>query len=51
MVEIPMSYYLATGKEGGEGDGRLYKAKDGYVVISASSKDMATRLMTHRDRR
>src|ERR1700710_1500146 len=45
MVEIPTSYYLATGEEGGEGGRPPYKAKDGYVVISASSKDMATRLM------
>jgi len=45
MVEIPMSYYLATGKEGGEGGRPPYKAKDGYVVISASSKDMASRLI------
>ena len=45
MVEIPLSYYLATGQEGGEGGRPPYKAKDGYVVISASSKDMASRLI------
>jgi CoA:oxalate CoA-transferase len=45
MVEIPTSYYLATGQEGGEGGRPPYKAKDGYVVISASSKDMASRLI------
>jgi formyl-CoA transferase len=45
MVEIPASYYLATGEEGGE-SGRLpYKAKDGYVVISAAGSAMASRLM------
>jgi formyl-CoA transferase len=45
MVEIPTSYYLATGQEGGEGGRPPFKAKDGYVVISASSKEMATRLL------
>src|SRR5579872_6552885 len=45
MVEIPTSYYLATGEEGGEGGRPPYKAKDGHVVISASGQAMATRLM------
>ncbi|MGH7063077.1 MAG: CaiB/BaiF CoA transferase family protein, partial [Stellaceae bacterium] len=45
MVEIPTSYYLATGQEGGESGRPPYKAKDGYVVISASGSAMATRLM------
>jgi crotonobetainyl-CoA:carnitine CoA-transferase CaiB-like acyl-CoA transferase len=45
MVEIPLSYYLATGQEGGEGGRPPYKCKDGYVVISASGRAMATRLM------
>src|SRR5438477_1450235 len=45
MVEIPLSYYLATGKEGGEAGRPPYKAKDGYVVISASGREMASRLM------
>jgi crotonobetainyl-CoA:carnitine CoA-transferase CaiB-like acyl-CoA transferase len=45
MVEIPTSYYLATGEEGGEGGRPPYKAKDGHVVISASGSAMATRLM------
>jgi formyl-CoA transferase len=45
MVEIPLSYYLATGQEGGEGGRPPYKAKDGYVVISASGREMASRLM------
>src|SRR6266581_7576955 len=46
MVEIPVSYYLQTGEEGGEGGRPPYKTKDGHVVISATSRDMATRLMT-----
>jgi crotonobetainyl-CoA:carnitine CoA-transferase CaiB-like acyl-CoA transferase len=45
MVEIPTSYYLATGEEGGEGGRPPFKAKDGHVVISASGNAMATRLM------
>jgi CoA:oxalate CoA-transferase len=45
MVEIPTSYYLATGQEGGESGRPPYKCKDGYVVISASGREMATRLM------
>ena len=45
MVEIPLSYYLATGQEGGEGGRPPYKCKDGYVVISASGRAMATRLI------
>jgi formyl-CoA transferase len=44
MVEIPTSYYLATGEEGGEGGRPPYRAKDGYVVISAGGHDMAGRL-------
>jgi len=45
MVEIPTSYYLATGEHGGE-DGRPpYRAKDGWVVISAATRDMAARLV------
>ncbi|HTT79239.1 MAG TPA: CoA transferase, partial [Stellaceae bacterium] len=35
MVEIPTSYYLATGQEGGEAGRPPYRAKDGHVVISA----------------
>src|SRR3989441_793628 len=45
MVEIPTSYYLATGEEGGEGGRAPYRAKDGYVVISAGAREMAARLM------
>ena len=45
MVEIPTSYYLATGAEGGEGGRPPYKAKDGWVVIAAAGRDMASRLM------
>jgi CoA:oxalate CoA-transferase len=44
MVEIPTSYYLATGEEGGEGGRPPYRAKDGWVVISAAGREMATRL-------
>ena len=46
MVEIPVAYYLATGEEGGEGGRPPYKTADGHVVITATSRDMATRLMT-----
>jgi len=45
MVEIPTSYYLATGAEGGEGGRPPYRAKDGWVVIAAAGRDMASRLM------
>jgi crotonobetainyl-CoA:carnitine CoA-transferase CaiB-like acyl-CoA transferase len=45
MVEIPTSYYLATGEEGGEGGRPPYRAKDGWVVISAAGREMAQRLM------
>jgi crotonobetainyl-CoA:carnitine CoA-transferase CaiB-like acyl-CoA transferase len=45
MVEIPTSYYLATGEEGGEAGRPPYRAKDGWVVISAAGRDMAGRLM------
>src|SRR6266704_2796778 len=45
MVEIPTSYYLATGKEGGEGGRPPYRARDGWVVIAAAGRDMAARLM------
>jgi crotonobetainyl-CoA:carnitine CoA-transferase CaiB-like acyl-CoA transferase len=45
MVEIPLSCYLATGQEGGEGGRPPYKCKDGYAVISASGRAMATRLI------
>jgi crotonobetainyl-CoA:carnitine CoA-transferase CaiB-like acyl-CoA transferase len=45
MVEIPTSYYLATGEEGGEAGRPPYRAKDGWVVISAAGREMAGRLM------
>jgi crotonobetainyl-CoA:carnitine CoA-transferase CaiB-like acyl-CoA transferase len=45
MVEIPTTYYLATGTEGGEGGRPPYRAKDGWVVISAAGREMAARLM------
>jgi crotonobetainyl-CoA:carnitine CoA-transferase CaiB-like acyl-CoA transferase len=36
-VEIPASYYLATGKEGGEQGRQPYQAKDGFIVVSPGS--------------
>src|SRR5689334_2584279 len=45
MVEIPTSYYLATGAEGGEGGRPPYRTKDGWVVIAAAGREMAARLM------
>jgi CoA:oxalate CoA-transferase len=45
MVEIPTSYYLATGAEGGEGGRPPYRARDGWVVVSAAGREMASRLM------
>ncbi len=33
MVEIPMSYYLGTGEEGGEPGRPPYPARDGFVMI------------------
>jgi crotonobetainyl-CoA:carnitine CoA-transferase CaiB-like acyl-CoA transferase len=40
MVEIPTSYYLSTGQEGGEAGRPPYKAKDGWVIISAGPAEM-----------
>lgn len=40
MVEIPTSYYLATGEQGGESGRPPIRAKDGWVMISASSPSM-----------
>src|SRR5258707_15825420 len=45
MVEIPSIYYLDTGEEGGEGGRPPYRAKDGWVVISAVGREMVERLM------
>src|SRR4029077_13366799 len=45
MVEIPTSYYLATGAEGGEGGRPPYRATDGWVVIAAAGREMAAGLM------
>jgi CoA:oxalate CoA-transferase len=45
MVEIPSIYYLDTGEEGGEGGRPPYRARDGWVVISAAGRDMAAKLM------
>ncbi|MGE3270705.1 MAG: CaiB/BaiF CoA transferase family protein [Chloroflexota bacterium] len=44
MVEIPTSYYLATGEQGGEAGRPPYKAKDGWVIISAGPATMRKRL-------
>jgi formyl-CoA transferase len=44
MVEIPTSYYLETGEEGGESGRPPYRTRDGWVVISATGRDMAARL-------
>jgi formyl-CoA transferase len=44
MVEIPTSYYLATGEEGGEAGRPPYKAKDGWVIISAGPAPMRKKL-------
>jgi crotonobetainyl-CoA:carnitine CoA-transferase CaiB-like acyl-CoA transferase len=45
MVEIPSIYLLDTGEEGGEAGRPPYRAKDGYVVISAAGREMAAKLM------
>jgi crotonobetainyl-CoA:carnitine CoA-transferase CaiB-like acyl-CoA transferase len=45
MVEIPSIYYLDTGEEGGEGGRPPYRAKDGWVVISAAGREMAAKVM------
>ena len=45
MVEIPTITYLATGSETGEGGRPPYRAKDGWVVISAIGREMAGKLM------
>jgi crotonobetainyl-CoA:carnitine CoA-transferase CaiB-like acyl-CoA transferase len=45
MVEIPTIYYLGTGQEGGESGRPPYRARDGWVVISAAAREMAAKLM------
>src|SRR4029077_15756125 len=45
MVEIPASYYLATGAEGGEGGRPAYRAADGWAVIAAAGREMAAGLL------
>lgn len=37
MTEVPTSYHLATGKEGGESSRQPYTAKDGWVMITAGT--------------
>ncbi len=44
MVEIPSITYLDTGSEGGEGGRPPYRARDGWVVISAIGREMVVRL-------
>ena len=45
MVEIPMSYYLGTGEEGGEPGRPPYPARDGFVMISTPGRAMSNRLL------
>ena len=45
MVEIPTAYYLGAGEEGGEAGRPPYRAKDGWVVISAAGREMGTKLL------
>jgi crotonobetainyl-CoA:carnitine CoA-transferase CaiB-like acyl-CoA transferase len=44
LVEVPTSYYLSTGEDGGETPRPVYKAKDGWVVVAANARTVA-RLM------
>jgi CoA:oxalate CoA-transferase len=46
MVEVPISYYLMTGEEGGGEDGGrpAIRAKDGWVIISAGTPEMRASL-------
>jgi crotonobetainyl-CoA:carnitine CoA-transferase CaiB-like acyl-CoA transferase len=44
MVEIPSITYLDTGSDGGEGGRPPYRARDGWVVISAIGREMVGRL-------
>lgn len=37
MTEVPTSYHLATGKDGGESSRQPYAAKDGWVMIAAGT--------------
>lgn len=37
LVEIPTSYYMSTGQEGGETRRPVYRTKDGWVVIAANN--------------
>lgn len=45
LVEIPTTYYLGTGEEGGESGRPPFRAKDGWVVIAAIGREMAGRLL------
>jgi len=44
LVEVPTSYFLSTGEEGGETPRPVYRAKDGWVVVAANARTVA-RLM------
>ena len=45
MVEIPTSYYLSTGEQGGEAGRGGYQAKDGWVIVTANPPHMAKALL------
>jgi CoA:oxalate CoA-transferase len=44
-VEIPTSYFLSTGVEGGESGRAPFKAQDGWVVVSAGTPNMQRSLL------
>src|SRR5712664_1916806 len=44
MVEIPTSYYLSTGEEGGEAGRPPIRARDGWVVIMSAGPAMTRRM-------
>jgi crotonobetainyl-CoA:carnitine CoA-transferase CaiB-like acyl-CoA transferase len=46
MVEIPTSYYLSTGEEGGEKGRPPYRGRDGWVVISTGSSPAINRKLS-----
>jgi crotonobetainyl-CoA:carnitine CoA-transferase CaiB-like acyl-CoA transferase len=45
MVEIPTSYYLATGEQGGEAGRPPIRTKDGWVMISAGAPAMRRKML------
>jgi crotonobetainyl-CoA:carnitine CoA-transferase CaiB-like acyl-CoA transferase len=44
MVEVPTSYYLATGEQGGEAGRIPYEAKDGWVIVAPNNAKMSAGL-------